>query len=211
MASKEGYENSNGRVSGHTPLLDKDNSKVDWNNYSLLMFAHLKQKKGAFNVFMTPPPPKGTEKELREIEHLNNWCYSVLIESCGKNATAMMQAHALFDIQGGDTWAQTLWKSLEARFTRERLSMVQDNLIILGKFSKVSSETFKDMIDRFRKLIADVRAIDPAQVPSDTNLMAVLKHSIEKFENLWVHLEYDDKMNLDSAILSLAGVELVRM
>ena len=53
------------------------------------------------------------------------------------------------------------------------------------------------MIDRFDKMIADVRAIDPAQVPSDTNLMAVLKRSIEQFENLWLHLEYDEKMELE--------------
>ena len=116
MALSECYENS-GRVSGHPPLLEKDNSKVDWIDYSLLMFAHIKQKRGAFKVFQTIPPPQGTDKELGEIEHLNNWCYSVLIESCCKNPTAMMQAHALFDNKGGDTWAQTLWKSLETRFT----------------------------------------------------------------------------------------------
>ena len=196
MASNEGYENS-GRVSGHTPLLEKDNSKVDWIDYSLLMFAHIKQKRGAFKVFQTIPPPQGTDKELREIEHLNNWCYSVLIESCCKNPTAMMQAHALFDNKGGDTWAQTLWKSLETRFTRERISQIQDKLITLSKFSKVPAETFKDMVDRFKKLVADVRAIDPAQVPSEINLMAVLKKSIEPIENLWAHLEFDDHMDLD--------------
>jgi len=197
MATSEGYENSSGRVSGHTPLLEKDNTKVDWNNYSLLMFAHLQQKRGAFKVFMTPPPPTGTDKEMREIEHLNNWCYSVLIESCRGNATAMMQAQALFDIRGSDTWAQTYWKSLESRFTRERISQVQEQLIILGKFSKEPSETFKDMVDRFKKLIADVRAIDPLQVPSETNLMAVLKKAVEPIENLWVHLEFDEKMDLE--------------
>ena len=54
MALSEGYENS-GRVSGHPPLplLEKDNSKVDWIDYSLLMFAHVKQKRGAFKVFQT--------------------------------------------------------------------------------------------------------------------------------------------------------------
>ena len=82
MATTEGYDTPNRRSSSSVPMIDKDNSKVDWNNYSLLMFAHLKQKRGAFKVFMTPPPAKGTDKELREIEHLNNWCYSVLIESC---------------------------------------------------------------------------------------------------------------------------------
>ena len=162
MALSEGYENSTGRVMGHTPLLEKDNSKIDWHNYSMLMFAHFKQKKGAFEVFMLPPDPApiGTKKDLRDIKYLNNWCYSILIESCSRNATASMLAEALFDPKGGDTWCQTLWKSFESIFTRERVSQVQQNLITLSKFSKLSNETFKDMIDRFRKLIADVRAID---------------------------------------------------
>ena len=74
---------------------------------------------------------------------------------------------------------------------------MQQNLITLSRFSKLSNETFKGMIDRFRKLIADVRAIDPAQVPSETNLTAVLKNSILSIENLWVHLEYTENMSLD--------------
>ena len=90
----------------------------------------------------------------------------------------MMQAHALFDNKGGDTLAQTLWKSLVTRW--ERISQIQDKLITLSKFSKVPAETFKDMVDRFKQLFVDVRAIDPAQVPSEINLMAVLKNQLSQ-------------------------------
>ena len=87
---------------GHTPLLNSDNAKIDRHNYSMLMFAHLKQKKGAFEVFILTPDEAhvGTDKELRDIKFLNNWCYSILIESCSRNATALMLAEALFDPLG---------------------------------------------------------------------------------------------------------------
>ena len=52
-------------------------------------------------------------------------------------------------------------------------------MITLSKFAKVPTKTFKNMVDRFRKLVADVRAIYPSQVPSEINLMAVLKKTIE--------------------------------
>ena len=76
MALSEGFENSTGRVMRHTPLLNSDNSKIDWHNCSMLMFAHLKQKKGAFEVFILTPDDArvGTDKELRDIKFLNNWC-----------------------------------------------------------------------------------------------------------------------------------------
>ncbi len=41
---------------------------------------------------------------------------------------------------------------------------MQANLILLGKFNaNLANETLKQMIDRFKKLIADVRAIDPIE------------------------------------------------
>jgi hypothetical protein len=46
------------------------------------------------------------------------------------------------------------------------VSQVQASLVSLEKFSEnfLAYETFKQMIDRFKKLIVDVRAIDPTQV-----------------------------------------------
>ena len=117
-------------------MIDKDNSKVDWNIHSMLMFAHVKVRNGAFNIFMMEAPPVDGTDAL-EVENLNRWCYSVLVESCKQNSTAMQQAQALFKPDGTDTWANTLWKALESRFTKGRLSQVQEHIINLGNFSKL--------------------------------------------------------------------------
>jgi hypothetical protein len=47
------------------------------------------------------------------------------------------------------------------------------------------------MIDRYKKLIADVRSIDAAQVPYDTNL--IIKEAVLEFTALWAQLEYYSK------------------
>ncbi len=95
----------------------------------------------------------------------------------------MMQVRKIFT-SDPDHWANTLWEALEIRFTQDKLSQFQTNLITLGKFSKVHDKNFKKMIDRFKKLIADVRSIDAAQMPSDTNLLAITKKLILGFTAL---------------------------
>jgi hypothetical protein len=66
---------------------------------------------------------------------------------CSDNSTAIMQVRTNFT-SDPDHWANTLWEALEIRFTQEKLSRLQSNLIILGKFSKVYSENFEEMINR---------------------------------------------------------------
>ncbi len=82
--------------------------------------------------------------------------------------------------------------ALETRFSQKALGLLQTNLITLGKFTADLSSIFlKQMIDRFRKLIFDVRTIDASQVPSDKNLLAVLEESIVTVEGLWSQLEFN--------------------
>ncbi len=95
----------------------------------------------------------------------------MMVELCLNNDTAMMQVRNL-SISDPGCWANTLWVALEQQLTQERVTQVKGKLILLSKFeANLAHETFKQMIDRFRKLIADVRAVDPTQVPSDTNLL----------------------------------------
>ena len=57
------------------------------------------------------------------------------------------------------------------------------------------------MIDRYKTLIADVRSIDAAQVPHDTNLLAIIKEAVLGFTALWVLLEYNTpNINLEKAM-----------
>ena len=65
---------------------------------------------------------------------------------------------------------------IENRFTEERLNKVQGYLNEIGAFKNESNEVF---IDRFRKLVDYVRSIDEAQVPTDLNLIEVLKKAMK--------------------------------
>ncbi len=50
-------------------------------------------------------------------------------------------------------------------------------------------------------MIAGVRAIDPTQVPSDTNLLAILKESVVTITALWSQLEFNTVgINLEIAM-----------
>ena len=189
---------------GRVPMLSSDNKKVDWFMQTIKMTAFFKRRAGAEAVWKLKVPA-GTAaqtlafKKLHEV--LNNFCFSVLVEMCNDNETAMMQVRSLF-VSDPDHWANSLWVALETRFTQETLSQLQNNLINLSQFTAdLSSESFKQMVDRFRKLISDVRAIDAAQVPSDTNLLAVLKESIVTVEGLWSQLEFNTpNITLDIAM-----------
>ena len=55
-------------------------------------------------------------------------------------------------------------------------------------------------IDGFKKLIGDVRSIDPTQVPTDVNLMGVLKEAVFSEQVLWGHLQFTDNITLDKML-----------
>ena len=68
---------------------------------------------------------------------------------------------------------------LEVRFTQEKMNKIQVYLNEIGRFKMESSdEDLKIFIDRFKTLIAEVKSIDASQVPTDLNLMGVLKEAI---------------------------------
>ena len=63
---------------------------------------------------------------------------------------------------------------IEHRFAEEQRK-VQGFLNEIGSFKNEANEDNKVFIDRFRKLVDDVRSIDETQVPTDLSLMGVLK------------------------------------
>ena len=82
---------------------------------------------------------------------------------------------------------------IENRFTEERLNKVQGYLNQIGVFNIEANEDNKVFIDRFRKLVDDVRSIDEAQVPTYLNLMGVLKKAMKSEEVLWGNLEFNSE------------------
>ena len=89
---------------------------------------------------------------------------------------------------------------LEARFTQERMNKIQGYLNEIGRVQYYGKEDFKIFIDNFRKLIGDVRSIDPMQVPTDVNLMGVLKKAVSSELVLWAHLNFADNITLDKML-----------
>ena len=86
---------------------------------------------------------------------------------------------------------------IEKRFTEEKFNKVQGYLNEIGAFKIESNEDNKVFIDRFRKLVDDVRSIDESEVPTDLNLMAVLKKAMIDDVVLWGNLEFNsDNMSL---------------
>ena len=96
----------------------------------------------------------------------------------------------------GDRYANNLWKMLETRFTQERMNKIQGYLNEIGRVKHEANEDFKIFIDRFKKLIGDVRSIDPKQVPTDVNLMGILKEALSGNEVLWGHLTFAKNISL---------------
>ena len=71
------------------------------------------------------------------------------------------------------------------------MNKVQGYLNDIGAFKVESNEDNKVFIDRFRKLVDDVRSIDESEVPTDLNLMAVLKKAMLDNVVLWGNLEFN--------------------
>ncbi len=134
---------------------------------------------------------------MEELGQAHRTVNSLLVEMCGPNKTAMLQvrAHAISDPTKNPN---NLWRMIENRFTEERMKKVQGYLNEIGSFTTVANEDNKVFIDRFRKSVDDVRLIDEAQVPTDLNVMGVLKKAMTKEDVLWENLEFNSEgMSLD--------------
>ncbi len=97
MALKAGDEPNTPH--GRVPMLPSDNTKVDWLNQSIVFSAHMKRKPGADQIWRLKVPA-GTVVQITAFkklqEDLNNHCYSMMVEMCLNNDTAMMQVRNLF-------------------------------------------------------------------------------------------------------------------
>ena len=99
------------------------------------------------------PPPDDPDDRTAHIESMGqafNTVYSLLVEMCGPNETAMRQVfdHALVDV---DQYPSTLWNMLEVRFTQARLEKLQGYLNEIGHFKLNQNEENNIFIDRFKK------------------------------------------------------------
>ena len=84
------------------------------------------------------------------------------------------------------------------------MNKIQGYLNALGRVKRENTEDFKLFIDRFKKLIGDVRAIDAEQVPTDINLMGILKESVSSELVLWGLLTFTKDITLEDMMNTVA-------
>jgi uncharacterized membrane protein YgcG len=102
-------------------------------------------------------------------------------------ARAVVTAHQYTDPEGN---AHTLYKLIEGRFTQKALQTLQKLLVELNQLVCKAGETPAQLIDRFNKITLGVTAIDAAQMPTEIQLIAILKNSISgTYKLLHVMLE----------------------
>ena len=185
---------------GKVPLLSAVDDEVDWTMVAIELRAFLKRFEGyeeaLFETQLEDVNARAEQKRRLGKNNALNIVYSYLVEMCTPNKTAMLQVreHATTDV---DFYANNLWKMLETRFTQERMNKIQGYLNEIGRVKHEANEDFKTFIDRFKKLIGDVRSIDPKQVPTDVNLMGVLKEALSENEFLWGHLTIAKNISLE--------------
>jgi len=208
MASSKGSDpikstRSYNLPTGKVPLLSESDDDVDWTMVAIAMRAFLMRFEGfteaLFEAQMVDVAARAEQKRRLSKNNALNSVYSYLVEMCTPNKTAMLQVreHAISD---PEFYANNLWKMLELRFTQERLNKIQGYLNEIGRVKHEANEDFKIFIDRFKKLIGDVRSVDPKQVPTDVNLMGILKEALSENEVLWGHLTLAKNISLEEML-----------
>ena len=109
-------------------------------------------------------------------------------------ARAVVTAHQLSDPEAN---AYNLFKLLEARFTQKALKTLAKLLVELNQFISAAGETTIQLLDRFNKIVLGVTAIDATQLPTELQLITILKNAISvRFKMLYAMLEATANLTL---------------
>ena len=138
---------------GSMPKLPADDEKVDWPRITIKVRAYFKRFVGYVKVLFEPQPddPDDRAAHVESMGQPFNTVYSLLVEMCGPNETAMRQIfkHALVD---ADQYPSTLWSMLEVRFTQARLEKLQGYLNEIGHFKLNPNLKIYIFIDRLKTI-----------------------------------------------------------
>ena len=181
---------------GSMPKLPAEDDKVDWVMTGIEVNAYLSRHPVSYVRALEElqsDDPVDRAAQVEALGQAHRTVYSLVVEMCGLNKTAMLQvrAHAISDPTKNPN---NLWRMIEKRFTEEKFNKVQDYLNEIEAFKIESNEDNKVFIDHFRKLVDDVRSIDESEVPTDLNLMAVLKKAMMELDGmLWGNLQFNSE------------------
>ena len=153
---------------GSMPKFPAEDDSVYWIMTGIEVNAYLSRYPASYVKALEELQAEDIDERAAQVEALgqaHRTVYSLLVEMCGPNKTTMLQvrAHAISDSTKNPN---NLWRMIEKRFTEEKFNTVQGFLNEIGSFKSEANEDNKVFIDRFRKLVDDVRSIDEAQVPT---------------------------------------------
>ena len=112
---------------GTMPKLPAEDDKVDWVMTGIEVNAYLSRYPVSYVKALEEEQSDDPDKRAAQIEALgqaHRTVYSLLVEMCGPNKTAMLQvrAHAISDSTKNPN---NLWRMIEKRFTEEKFNKVQ--------------------------------------------------------------------------------------
>lgn len=196
---------------GKVPILPASDNKVDWPMMEIKFKSYLKRFPGlvAALELEVAETEEGIQAQIEAHGQNLDIVYSLIVEMAGENETACLQVrnHAHNDQYD---WPNNLWKLIGERFMSESKNRLQNHLNGLGQFEKLDQETFKQFVDRFKTEISNVMSIDGNQLPTEINLMGIIKKAIKKPEPiLYAFLEFmpDPKLEEMLSMISKWGIE----
>ena len=123
---------------GSMPKLPAEDDKVDWVMTKIEVNAYFNRHPMSYVKALEEVQSADPDERAAQVEALgqaHRTVYSLVVEMCGPNKTAMLQvrAHAISD---STLNPNNLWRMIEKRFTEEKFNKVQGYLNEIGTFKR---------------------------------------------------------------------------
>ena len=184
MLERDGYE---GRSSKMLPLHTRPN--FSWMEWKAFLFAYAGTVSLGVDVLMMNVSllvETAAVKAARILKYAV--ANALIIFAICQAAMACDEARAIvagFQMSDNHGSAFTLFTLFENRFTLKKLQKLQKLLVELNQMICLVMETPAKLLDRFDKLVLGIKAIDATQLPTELQLITILKNAIsEKFKLL---------------------------
>ena len=94
---------------------------------------------------------------------------------CCDEGISIVTQHQMTDVEGS---AFNLFTLLETRFTQKAVQKLQKLLVELNQLICRIGETPSQLLDRYNKIVLSITAIDAKQLPTEVQIIAILRNSI---------------------------------
>ena len=179
---------------GELSMFD-DKDPITWKFFFRI---YLAQFMGYIEVIEMPIPEDESEEEcaerINQYGKINGKLIAMIGGSCYKNPIC----RNLLRGYTGHQWAYYYLEFLMKRFKPKGEQRLGQLIVKFGQLTMTGTETISEFLDRIRDCIAEIRACDPSQVPTDEQTAIRAKAGIEfAFPHLYAALQVGQKMSLE--------------